>query len=686
MKHTSKILALVLVVMTVLMSLSVFSVSAETATVTKVFEASSLEPAAQGAFTDGKELIVGTDDFFTLVMSAKVKIDSSTKTFEDGYKSGQRVNWGGSSTTSKNIIKFTVDRAATVKVWWASGENGRTVALWDADGNSLGKNATTSVKNSPYLDTYSISGAGTYAIACPDGSNYIFKVEVSWEVELCDHEGGTATCKEQATCSKCGEKYDDLAEHTLGTAATCTAQAVCSVCGASYGEKADHSYNGVECIVCHEPDPDACQHTVLSDATCTEPKKCTTDGCDYFVEGSELGHDMITDAAVPATCTTAGKTEGSHCSRCDGATTAQAEVKALGHTLTFVNTPATAEAAGKTTASCSACDQTYDFGEVKVMTPGTYTLDAETDLAGISAGDFFDGQVKVVDEVFACHLSAKYKTDGSTKAFEALNWTATTRMNFGGKSEFLNNGVGEEAVRNGGLKNYIQIVTTGETTITVAWVRGGDGRELAVYDMEGKILDATDHRTDELDDGKSGSSFVTTFELPAGSYLIGTDCSHATGGGGNYIFRVIVDVHTHEYAPATCTEPSKCSCGLTQGEALGHTWVDADCDTPKTCSVCDATEGEALGHTWVDASCTDAKKCSVCGATEGEALGHDYKDGACTRCEAEDPNYGPPVEEPKDEEPKDEPQPEPQPELNFFQKIIAWITSFFSKILGIFKK
>ena len=57
-----------------------------------------------------------------------------------------------------------------------------------------------------------------------------------------------------------------------------------------------------------------------------------------------------------------------------------------------------------------------------------------------------------------------------------------------------------------------------------------------------------------------------------------------------------------------------------------HAWVEADCDTPKTCSKCNATEGEPLGHTpaaavkenAVVASCTVAGSyesvvyCSVC--------------------------------------------------------------------------
>ncbi len=81
------------------------------------------------------------------------------------------------------------------------------------------------------------------------------------------------------------------------------------------------------------------------------------------------------------------------------------------------------------------------------------------------------------------------------------------------------------------------------------------------------------------------------------------------------------DVLPHTWEEAACTAAKTCSgCGLTEGEALPHTWVDAACEAPKTCSVCGGTEGEALGHTWVDATYEAPKTCTACGATEGEAL------------------------------------------------------------------
>ena len=69
---------------------------------------------------------------------------------------------------------------------------------------------------------------------------------------------------------------------------------------------------------------------------------------------------MVTDKAVEATCTQTGLTEGSHCSRCDDATTAQEVVEALGHSFTNYtsNNDATCTLDGTKTAKCDRCDET----------------------------------------------------------------------------------------------------------------------------------------------------------------------------------------------------------------------------------------------------------------------------------------------------------------------------------------
>ena len=81
----------------------------------------------------------------------------------------------------------------------------------------------------------------------------------------------------------------------------------------------------------------------LSDADHYMAPTCTGDGLQYNqcsrcgawdTEGKVLpatGHVEVTDAAVAATCTTPGKTEGKHCSVCGTVLVAQTEVPALGH-------------------------------------------------------------------------------------------------------------------------------------------------------------------------------------------------------------------------------------------------------------------------------------------------------------------------------------------------------------------
>lgn len=68
---------------------------------------------------------------------------------------------------------------------------------------------------------------------------------------------------------------------------------------------------------------------------------------------------------------------------------------------------------------------------------------------------------------------------------------------------------------------------------------------------------------------------------------------------------------------------------LLTGCQCKHEWVDATCETPKTCTKCSETEGEALGHKWVAATCEEARHCSICGTTDGEPLGHDWAEATC---------------------------------------------------------
>lgn len=70
-------------------------------------------------------------------------------------------------------------------------------------------------------------------------------------------------------------------------------------------------------------------------------------------------------------------------------------------------------------------------------------------------------------------------------------------------------------------------------------------------------------------------------------------------------------VHTHSYSDATCTEAKKCSCGATEGTAIGHNWKDATCINPRTCINCGKNEGSVIEHDFANG------KCSYCGKVGG---------------------------------------------------------------------
>ena len=127
--------------------------------------------------------------------------------------------------------------------------------------------------------------------------------------DLVDHEAKAATCTEAGwaayqTCTRCDyTTYQEIPATGHTEAAPVRENEVAATCteAGSYDEV-------VYCSVCHAE---------LSRAAKTI---------------DALGHDLVTDAAVPATCTESGLTEGSHCTRCDYKV-AQEVVPATGHTF-----------------------------------------------------------------------------------------------------------------------------------------------------------------------------------------------------------------------------------------------------------------------------------------------------------------------------------------------------------------
>lgn len=114
-------------------------------------------------------------------------------------------------------------------------------------------------------------------------------------------------------------------------------------------------------------------------------------------------------------------------------------------------------------------------------------------------------------------------------------------------------------------------------------------------------------------------------------------------------------IHVHNFSDATCSDPGRCDCGETHGDALGHIWNAATCIAPKTCTVCGKTTGKLAAHQYSGGACT------VCGneapSSSGDTVWIPTKGGkkyhakaSCsnmidpekvTKDEAEDLGFGP---------------------------------------------
>ena len=182
MNRMMKIAAAVLALVMVLMIMPA-TMAAEDVHVLDV--TTDLEALSANAANAGKEIVVG--DYFTVILGEKTKIDSSKKSFEDGYEAAQRLNFQHKTAANENgvilpAVKFTTSAAATVKIWWVEGgDDNRQMAILNEAGEEVVRTNETLAKNGLCISELKLEAAGTYFLGTPDGSNYLFKMEVSEE-------------------------------------------------------------------------------------------------------------------------------------------------------------------------------------------------------------------------------------------------------------------------------------------------------------------------------------------------------------------------------------------------------------------------------------------------------------------------------------------------------------------------
>ena len=178
----------------------------------------------------------------------------------------------------------------------------------------------------------------------------------------------TVDGSKERSCTECGKKETQAIAKTGHTEvkdaaveATCTSTGKtegshCSVCGTVIKAQTEiakkaHTYGSWK---------------VVKSATCTvdgsKERSCTECGKKETQAIAKTGHTEVKDAAVEATCTSTGKTEGSHCSVCGTVIKAQTEIAKKAHTWGAWKTisSATVFAPKKQKRTCTRCNNAYE--------------------------------------------------------------------------------------------------------------------------------------------------------------------------------------------------------------------------------------------------------------------------------------------------------------------------------------
>ena len=174
------------------------------------------------------------------------------------------------------------------------------------------------------------------------------------------------------TCTKCNATVTETIPKTSHeyadtvVAPTCTADGYtlhkCSVCGTSYKDNTTkatgHSYGNS--VVTKQP-------TCTAEGTKT--KTCTKCNATVTEKLPAKGHTAITDKGYPATCTTAGKTDGSHCSVCNTVIKVQTVINATGHKSSgwITDKAASIGVKGSKHKECTVCKKVLETAEIPAL-------------------------------------------------------------------------------------------------------------------------------------------------------------------------------------------------------------------------------------------------------------------------------------------------------------------------------
>ena len=315
--------------------------------------------------------------------------------------------------------------------------------------------------------TYNPSVAKTYKLTC-GCTSHTYGSAVITKQPTCTAEG-TKT----KTCTQCGatvtETIAKLSHSYITTvvAPTCTTDGYtlhkCSVCGTSYKDSTTratgHSYGNS--VVTKQP---TCTSEGAAIKTCTKCNATVTEKL------PAKGHTAVTDKGYSATCTTAGKTDGSHCSVCGAVIKAQTTITATGHKSSgwITDKAASIGVKGSKHKECTVCKKVLETAEI----PALSRISISKANVTLSTSTYaYDGKAKKPG--VTVKLNGKTLKNGTDYSVTYSNNTkvGTAKVTIKGKGNY--SGTVTKTFKINPAKQEIQKLTAKSKAFFVDWAQKG---------------------------------------------------------------------------------------------------------------------------------------------------------------------------------------------------------------------
>ena len=270
---------------------------------------------------------------------------------------------------------------------------------------------------------------------------------VGTAIKTCTKCNATVT----ETIPKTSHKYTDTV-----VAPTCTADGYtlhkCSVCGTSYKDSitkaTGHSYGNS--VVTKQP-------TCTSEGTAI--KTCTKCNATVTEKLPAKGHTAVTDKGYPATCTTAGKTDGSHCSVCNTVIKAQTVINATGHKSSgwIVDKAASIGVKGSKHKECTVCKKVLETAEIPALSRISISKASVT----LSTSTYaYDGKAKTPSVTVKVGGKTLKKDTDYTVSYSNNTKVGTAKVTITGKGNYTGSVSKTYSIKNNFKKATVSGIST----------------------------------------------------------------------------------------------------------------------------------------------------------------------------------------------------------------------------------